>query len=148
MNTLVKFGIAAAIVLACSAEAAAQPIRGQVVENRTVINNTWNGGGYGGGPNRTWNYNCTGCFPGSGPYDSSIATSGILAGASVLSGVIGIIAQQRQQPQTVIINNPQPVVIAPPSGIAEPVYQSGPNCQTFITGYSPAGVPVYVRACR
>ena len=146
-------GLAAVVaVVTASAETRAQnqPYRGQVVVNRTTVNNVYNGGGYGwnGGAARTWNYNCTGCYPGSGPYDSAIATTGIAAGAAVLTGVIGMIASQRQQPQTVIVNNPQPVVVAPPAGVAEPAYQSGPFCQTFITGYSPNGVPVYVRSCR
>lgn len=147
MNTFLKFAVAAGIVLGCSIDAKAQgPIRGQVVGG-PVINNTYNyGGGYGYRGNYT--YNCVGCFPGAGPYDSTIATTAIAAGAGVLGAAIGALAAKPAQPQTVIIQNPTPVIVQPGISVNEPVYQSGPNCQIFISGYSPSGVPVYIRSCR
>jgi hypothetical protein len=92
-----------------STESNAQQVRGQVINN--TINNSYNGGGYGYGwnqPNRTYNYNCTGCYAGSGPYDSNIAVSGIGAAA----GIIGMLIQNNrpapvQQPQQIVIVTPQ-----------------------------------------
>lgn len=91
-----------------STESNAQQVRGQVINN--TINNNWNGGnGYGWNqPNRSYNYNCTGCYAGSGPYDSNIAVSGIGAAA----GIIGMLIQNNrpapvQQPQQIVIVTPQ-----------------------------------------
>ena len=110
-----------AIAAACAAvivttESQAQQIRGQVINN--TINNSYNGNyGYGWNqPNRTYNYNCTGCYAGSGPYDSAIATSGIGAAA----GIIGMLiqnsrpAQPPAPPQVVVVmpQQPQSTVIA------------------------------------
>jgi hypothetical protein len=146
MNMFVKIAAAAALVLVCSVtdSNAQQPIRGQVVGG-VRVNNVYN---YGGNGNWNGSYNCVGCFPGSGPYDSMIAVTGIAAGASIINNIINSTARPPQQPQTVIVNNPTPVVVQPNVSVAQPVYESGPGCQIFITGYSPSGVPVYVRACR
>ena len=65
-----RFLLAAAIVLACSASE-------------------------GHAQQRTFNYNATGAWPGSGPYDSGIAKSGIWAGASIINNLINTRAQPR-----------------------------------------------------
>jgi hypothetical protein len=142
--------LAAAVVLVCSVESKAQQhphgqYRGQVVTNRTVVNNTnvYNGGGYRGGYYGGYN-NGVGMWPGSGPYDSAIAVAGIVAGASVLNNVIS----SARQPQ-VIVQQPAPVY-APSGAYAIPntVYGSGPNCILAPAGVSPEGAPVYQRFCR
>lgn len=153
-----RIALAAVVVLACSVDVKAQqPIRGQVVTNRVVVNNTYNGGyGYGYGGN--YNYNCTGCFPGAGPYDSTIAVAGIAAGASVINNIINSATVSRQ-PQ-VVVQQGYPVVAAPVV-VQQPVYQapgvytvpgtvysSGPGCVVAPTGMSTEGVPVYQRYCR
>lgn len=153
-----RIALAAVVVLVCSVDVKAQqPIRGQVVTNRTVINNTYNGGGWGGGWRGGWN-NGVGMWPGSGPYDSAIAVAGIAAGASVINNIINSATVSRQ-PQ-VVVQQGYPVVGAPVV-VQQPVYQaqgvyaipntvysSGPNCVVAPTGLSPEGVPVYQRYCR
>lgn len=138
---------AVAVVAVCSIEARAQQpqpgqYRGQVVQNRTVVNNVYNGGGYGyGGGYRGGYYNNgVGNWPGSGPYDSAIAVTAIAAGASVVNGLINSTAR----PQVVVQQAPvyqAPVVVAP-------AYQSGPSCVLAVAGTSPEGAPVYYRYCR
>ena len=107
MKNRYLLAVAATIALGLMAtETRAQQVRGQVVNN--TVNNTYNGGGYGWQPRQTYNYNCTGCYAGSGPYDSTIATSGIGAAA----GIIGMLIQNSrpapvQQPPQVIVVVPQ-----------------------------------------
>lgn len=155
-----RIALAAVIVLACSVDVKAQqPIRGQVVTNRVVVNNTYNGGGWNGGYGYRggWN-NGVGIWPGSGPYDSAIAVAGIAAGASVINNIINSAAASKQ-PQ-VIVQQGIPVVGAPVV-VQQPVYQaqgvfaipnttfaSGPGCVMAPAGVSAEGVPVYQRFCR
>jgi len=148
LRILTATAAAIAIVAVCSVDAAAQQrqhgyqhgqYRGQVVTNRTVVNNTnvYNGGG--GGYRGGYHNNGVGMWPGSGPYDSAIAVAGIVAGASVLNSVIA-----SSRPQPVIVQ--QPVYRAPV--YQAPMYQSGPSCVLAVAGYSPEGAPIYYRYCR
>jgi len=152
IRILTATAAAIAIVAVCSVDAAAQQRqhgyqhgqhRGQVVTNRTVINNTnvynGGGGGYRGGYRGGYHNNGVGMWPGSGPYDSAIAVAGIVAGASVLNSVIA-----SSRPQPVIVQ--QPVYRAPV--YQAPMYQSGPSCVLAVAGYSPEGAPIYYRYCR
>lgn len=116
MKNRYLLAVAATIALGLMAtETRAQQVRGQVVNN--TINNNWNGGGgYGWNrPNQTYNYNCTGCYAGSGPYDSAIATSGIGAAAGIISLLIqnSRPAPVQQPPQIVVVvpQSPQSTVI-------------------------------------
>jgi len=162
LRILTATAAAIAIVAVCSVDAAAQQrqhgyqhgqYRGQVVTNRTVVNNTnvYNGGG--GGYRGGYHNNGVGMWPGSGPYDSAIAVAGIVAGASVLNGVI---ASSRPQPvimQQPVYQAPAPVYQAPAPVYQAPVYQapmyqSGPSCVLAAAGYSPEGAPIYYRYCR
>ena len=162
MNSFLKYAIATAIVLGCSiTESQAQQVgRGQVVNptvqvNRTVINNVYRGGyGYGYGYR-----NGVGNWPGSGPYDSMIAVTGIAAGASIINNLINSTAQPRypqptvvyQQPQVVYAPAPQTIVVQPAPQVVyqQPAY---PNlqgaCQSYITGQNPQGGNVYVSTCH
>lgn len=150
-----RIALAAVIVFACSVDVKAQQpgqYRGQVISNRVIVNNTYAGGGWNRGGN--WNYNCTGCFPGAGPYDSTIAVAGIAAGASVINNIINS-ATMNRQPQVVVQQAPQQVFVQAPVQqipgvftIPGTVYSSGPSCVMAPTGMSTEGVPVYQRFCR
>lgn len=153
-----RIALAAVIVLACSVDVRAQQpqhgqYRGQVVSNRVVVNNTYNGGGYGYRGGYYGGYgNNVGVWPGSGPYDSAVAVAGIAAGASVINNIINS-ATVNRQPQ-VVVQQGYPVVAAPvyqTQGVYTvpgTVYSSGPSCVVAPTGYSPEGAPVYQRYCR
>ena len=105
INTVLKIAAATALVAVCSiTESQAQSpayygvSRAQGVPPAYGYAQPYRGGGsYSGYGNYTYNNNCTGCFPGSGPYDSQIAVTGIAAGASVINGLIGAVVQTRQQ---------------------------------------------------
>jgi hypothetical protein len=149
-----RIALAALVMVAISAEVQAQqPIRGQVVTNRVVVNNTYNSGGWNGGYRGGWN-NGVGMWPGSGPYDSAIAVAGIAAGASVINNIINSATVSRQ-PQVIVNQAPMPVVVQAPVQqiqgvytIPGTVYSSGPGCVVAPTGMSTEGVPVYQRYCR
>lgn len=116
-------------------------------------------GGYGYGYNRpgTYNYNVTGGWPGSGPYDSAIATTGISAGASVLNNIISsIVAPPRttvvQSQGPTVIQTPGPTVVQTPAygAVAVPVPAATPGAVQVIVpttscGYAVVGYDAYGR---
>jgi len=119
-------------------------------------------GGYGYGRPGTYNYNVTGGYPGAGPYDSTIATSGIMAGASVLNNIISSVIAP---PRPTVINNPPPVVIqnsttmvGPGSTIVVPapgatpgasrVIGNGLACGLAVLGYDNFGRPIATPVCQ
>lgn len=148
-----RIALAALVVMTCSVEVKAQqPIRGQVISNNVQVNNNWGGGGWNRGYGN-YTYNCVGCFPGAGPYDSTIAVAGIAAGASVINNIINSATASRQ-PQVIVQQAPPVVIAAPvqqiPGVVTIPgtVYSSGVGCVMAPTGMSTEGVPVYQRYCR
>ena len=94
--------------------------RANVIMNSSQVNN-WNtnrGNGWGWQqPNQTYNYNCTGCYAGSGPYDSNIAVTGIGAAAGIIGALIQNNRPAPQAPPVVIYapqpGQPQPIVVYP-----------------------------------
>jgi anti-sigma factor RsiW len=147
------YGAAAiAIVMVCSIDARAQQLPNYGHGRNVTVNNYGGGYGWRGG----WN-NGVGQWPGSGPYDSTVAVAGIAAGASVINNIINSATVSRQPPQQVIINQgypaypvypAQPVVVAVPGGYVGQTVPGGPICTSFVTGYSPSGLPVTVNRCQ
>ena len=84
---------------------------------------------------RTYNYNCTGCYSGSGPYDSAIAVTGIAAGAGIISQLIGAATAPRQ------VYVQQPVVV-----YQQPVYRQ-PVCGNVYLGSNQYG-PITQYVCQ
>jgi len=117
------------------------------------------GYGYGYGRPGTYNTNVTGAWPGSGPYDSSIATSGIMAGASVLNNIISSAMAPRPvvAPQSVTVIPQTPAsgqygtVVLPAPG-ASPgtarVISSGPVCSMAVLGYDSFGRAIMTPVCQ
>lgn len=106
---------------------------------------------YGGGATRTYNNNITGAWPGSGPYDSAIAQSGIMAGASILNNLIN----RSMAPPAPAYGGP-PVIInqAPPTNIyvipggATKGASLAPGCRQMQTGYDMSGRPLFSTVCN
>lgn len=120
------------------------------------------GYGYGYGRPGTYNYNVTGGYPGAGPYDSAIATSGIMAGASVLNNIISNVFAP---PRPVTVINPAPTVIQnsttvinPGSTIVVPapgatpgtnrIISSGTACGLAVLGYDNFGRAIATPVCQ
>lgn len=116
------------------------------------------GYGYGYGRPGTYNTNITGAWPGSGPYDSSIATSGIMAGASVLNNIISSAMAPRPtvvtQPVPVIQSAPVPqigTVVVPAPGATQGtsrVISSGAVCSMAVLGYDTFGRAIVTPICQ
>lgn len=130
---------------------------------------TPNCGGWGWNRPGTYNYNVTGAWPGSGPYDSAIATTGIAAGAGVLSTIISAITAPRttvvtpgnttvvqatggaNTPQTTVITNQPAIVVTPVPGAtpgATRVINSVPVCSMALVAYDTYGRPIYTPVCQ
>lgn len=120
------------------------------------------GYGYGYGRPGTYNYNVTGAWPGSGPYDSAIATTGIGAGASVINNIITSIISP---PRTTVINSPAPTIVQGPTTVigagstvvvpapgATPgttrVLSTGPVCSFAVVGYDTFGRAITMPVCQ
>lgn len=117
------------------------------------------GYGYGYGRPGTYNTNVTGAWPGSGPYDSSIATSGIMAGASVLNNIISSVLTPppvvAPQPVTVVaqpaVSGQYGTVVMPAPGAAPGtarVISSGPVCSMAVLGYDSFGRAIMTPICQ
>lgn len=158
MRVLTSIAVSTVLVLAAATPAAAQQQQNnRVVTNNTVINNmggyrapNWNGsyGNYGG-YQRGWN-NGVGMWPGSGPYDSAIAVTGIAAGATVLNTLIGAVTQPRVVVQQQPVYQPNVVVQQPVVVQQQPVYgmATSNGCIQTPAGMDPYGRTVYTMVCQ
>jgi len=96
------------------------------------------GYGYGGG----YNYNITGAQPGSGPYDSRIATTGISAAAGVITALI----MSQRPPTTVVVNQPDPGYRSMPGATTGTLMS--PRCFDRQYGRDMQGYPLFEKVCR